>query len=109
MFELFCVFAVGLRDYAWTSRYSVLYIDNPVRICCTFNSRFLSSRDFIFIFNVHVYILVFEEALFCCCSRLERVSASPMMTKVLLKTRMTLAEICTGKTPAIQLRRDVVT
>lgn len=25
------IFAVSLRDYAWTSRYSVLYIDNPVR------------------------------------------------------------------------------
>lgn len=30
------VFAVGLRDYAWTSRYNVLYIDNPVRMTVFF-------------------------------------------------------------------------
>lgn len=30
------VFAVGLRDYAWTSRYNVLYIDNPVRMTLFF-------------------------------------------------------------------------
>lgn len=30
--HVFSVSAVGLRDYAWTTRYSVLYIDNPVCI-----------------------------------------------------------------------------
>ena len=41
---VFSVFAVGLRDYAWTTRYSVLYIDNPV--CThTFHSRLLGSPD----------------------------------------------------------------
>lgn len=28
--SLIVSFAVGLRDFAWTSGYSVLYIDNPV-------------------------------------------------------------------------------
>lgn len=30
--SLIVFFAVGLRDYAWTSSYSILYVDNPVSI-----------------------------------------------------------------------------
>lgn len=37
---LLFVLAVALRDYAWTSRYSVLYIDNPVGLA---NPRTLSG------------------------------------------------------------------
>lgn len=33
------VFAVGLRDFAWTKQYSVLYIDNPVSVFFSTNKH----------------------------------------------------------------------
>lgn len=95
----FFVFAVGLRDYAWTTRYSVLYIDNPVSVVYIklheTHIRFLSLSDILSYTHDDLQDKTLRENIYF--SRLEQVSASLMMTKVLLRTRMMLAEICTGK------------
>lgn len=59
-----------------------------------FHARCFSSTDFL-----RVCIFTHKSLRRSVCfSRLEPVSASLIMTKVLLRTRMMLAEICTGKT-----------
>lgn len=51
-------FAVGYRDFAWTSSYSILYVDNPVSVYSLKKTPALSVEHFPTFESVFIYFFV---------------------------------------------------